>query len=194
MNLNMSFVYAGLLCQVGCLAGHHSLLRASHQLSSSPSFEPTWPPSTSPSSPSAADSSPPPPFALPPSYVPSEGPSQLFPFMAPSPLVVPVIGNPSPPMLTGIVVLLVNAFSTFNSLPYLFLRTEVEFTGKIFSPWSLHRIGIMNFQAIWIHHVSQCKKSALHNYLESFCQVQVKYWFCLLSGQKEWYVRHKFSS
>jgi hypothetical protein len=101
MNLNMSFVYAGLLCQVGCLSGHHSLLRASHQLSSSPSFEPTWPPSLSPSSPSAADSSPPSPFALAPSYVPSEGPSQLFPFMAPSPLVVPVIGNPSPPMLTG---------------------------------------------------------------------------------------------
>jgi hypothetical protein len=78
--------------------------------------------------------------------------------MAPSPLVVPVIGNPSPPMLTG---MLVNAFSTFNSLPYLFLLTEVEFTGKIFVPWSLHRIGIMNFQAIWIHYLSQCKKSAL---------------------------------
>jgi hypothetical protein len=44
--------------------------------------------------------------------------------MAPSPLVVPVIGNPSPPMLTGIVVLLVNPFSTFNSLPYLFLLTH----------------------------------------------------------------------
>ncbi|CAK9209318.1 unnamed protein product [Sphagnum jensenii] len=97
MDLVMLITVAGLLCQVECLTGHS---RTSHQHKSNPSLSPTWPPAESPGSSSVVDLGPS-AFPFSPIYVPSEGPSELFPFMAPSPLVVPVVSSPPPPMLTG---------------------------------------------------------------------------------------------
>ncbi len=103
MDLVMLITVAGLLCQVECLTGRS---RTSHQHKSNPSLPPTWPPTESPGSSSVVDLGPS-AFPFSPNYVPSEGPSELFPFMAPSPLVVPVVSSPPPSMLTGILLLVI---------------------------------------------------------------------------------------
>ncbi len=119
MDLVMLITVAGLLCQVECLTGRS---RTSHQHKSNPSLPPTWPPTESPGSSSVVDLGPS-AFPFSPNYVPSEGPSELFPFMAPSPLVVPVVSSPPPSMLTGILLLVILWIWTFSSLLRRFLLT-----------------------------------------------------------------------
>lgn len=92
------FEIAGELCQLQSVVStghHHNHARPAQQLSTT---GPAPAPFQMPTSPPA----PPPLFVVPPSYEPSDAPSGLLPFVAPSPLVVPVISNPTQPKLSGV--------------------------------------------------------------------------------------------